>query len=693
MTIADAIRKANEPGPPENSVQLRVAATATVLVGIAACSAETELARSTALVGAVLIVAGMAFSYVTRVRPPSYIKVVAALGAVGLLGWFVHALSAGQITDIATVEDPLTILFVGIQVVHSFHVPARRDLIFSISGGAGLMALAAAQSIDLQFAAYALPWLFLTLWALLEFWRSASGGAVVSARAAAESVGAVIAVTLAVFVLLPAPSIAVKIDFVSRAGSGGPVPVSGALAGDAGAPSQLSKAGTPAGRTRIGGYLGFADHLDTALRGDLSDNLIMRVRAQRPGYWIGETYDRWDGQDWISTVPARLSLRGGSPFYIPLSEGDLPSGTSDLQTFYIENSGPNLVFHTEGAHQVWFPASSLLYGNDGTIVSPLGLGKGAVYTVESDEIVPDPGLLRLSDQIAVGPSGGPHIYSQLPHPYARAAALAQSVTAGATNAYDKVEALIAWIGSHTRYSTDIPPLPAGADSVNEFLFGNRVGFCEQISTALAVMLRTLGINAREVVGYVPGSYNPITDLYDVRANDAHAWVQVWFPGYGWQSFDPTAAVPLTNPSPGGTALNDVGHALSRIPPVTGGLAVTGAGVVALLLRWRRSRPRTWHARVVREMERAGRRCRRTRHDSETIIEYAAALDHLCSDGVTQVVTTWSLLASEITRHAYNPNAPRVSAEADLTADARRLRRATTRLRLRSNHVSRNPSAG
>ena len=52
----------------------------------------------------------------------------------------------------------------------------------------------------------------------------------------------------------------------------------------------------------------------------------------------------------------------------------------------------------------------------------------------------------------------------------------------------KVEALIAWIGAHTRYSTDIPPLPAGADAVNEFLFGNRVGFCEQISTALTVML-------------------------------------------------------------------------------------------------------------------------------------------------------------------------------------------------------------
>ena len=146
-------------------------------------------------------------------------------------------------------------------------------------------------------------------------------------------------------------------------------------------------------------------------------------------------------------------------------------------------------------------------------------------------------------------------------------ALARSVTARDTTTYDKVQSLIDWIGAHTHYSTNIPPLPAGADTVDEFLFGNRVGFCEQISTSLAVMLRSLGIPAREAVGYVPGGYNPITDLYQVHADDAHAWVQVWFPGYGWQNFDPTASVPATSPSPGATALQDVGTALRRIPPV------------------------------------------------------------------------------------------------------------------------------
>ena len=121
------------------------------------------------------------------------------------------------------------------------------------------------------------------------------------------------------------------------------------------------------------------------------------------------------------------------------------------------------------------------------------------------------------------------------------------------------------MGRHVRYSTDIPPLLPGQDAVNQFLFGSRVGYCEQISTALAVMLRTLGVPAREAIGYVPGPFDPLSDLYEIQAKDAHAWVQVWFPGAGWQSFDPTAQVPLAPPDPGAVLLSDVGHAIADLP--------------------------------------------------------------------------------------------------------------------------------
>jgi hypothetical protein len=212
------------------------------------------------------------------------------------------------------------------------------------------------------------------------------------------------------------------------------------------------------------------------------------------------------------------------------------------------------------------------------------------------------------------------------------AALAQRVTAHAPSTEAKVLALEAWLGAHTTYTTDIPPLPQGADTVTEFLFGNRRGFCEQISTSLAVMLRTLGIPTREATGYVPGSYNPITDLYDVQAKDAHAWVQVWFPGYGWQSFDPTADVPLANPTPGATLARDLGHAVTRIPPVpAAGAAVALVAAVALWRR-RRSRPATPAGAVTAALVRVARRCGLEPRPDESLVALATRLDAFGAPG-------------------------------------------------------------
>ena len=83
---------------------------------------------------------------------------------------------------------------------------------------------------------------------------------------------------------------------------------------------------------------------------------------------------------------------------------------------------------------------------------------------------------------------------------------------------------------------------------------------------------------------MPGPYNPITDLYDVQAKDAHAWVQVWFPGYGWQNFDPTADVPLANPSPGSVLASTAGRTLAHLPWIPIGI------VVAVVAAWRRGPP-------------------------------------------------------------------------------------------------------
>ncbi len=564
MKIIETIRTANRPGPPEHSIALRVACLGAVIVAIAAAASMGEISEVTALCGSGLAALGMGFSYATRSHPPAWTKILVAVGAIGVSVWFFQSVT-GPVNGIANVEEPLIVLLVSILVLHSFHVPARRDLTFSLAAAAGLMAVGGAQAIDLRFGFYALAWAGFSLVGLTLMWRSASHGGRVSVALLTSVLSAVAVAAVAIFLVLPAPTVAAKLNLFDKAGIGGAVGVPGALAGDSGSPSQLARPGSPTGPTRVGGYLGFANSLDTALRGKLDNTLLMLVRAERPSYWVGETFNSWNGTSWASTNNPSHTVSETSPFILPPATGSDAPSQSDLQTFYVVGSTANLVFHAEAASELWFPTSKIYVADDGTIVSPIGLGKGAIYSVESQVVAATPAQLQSDSSNATLPAPMEDSYLQLPHAYPRGEALAKSITAGDRTTYARVESLIAWMGTHTRYSLDIPPLPPGADTVNEFLFGNRVGFCEQISTSLAVMLRSIGIPAREVVGYVPGSYNPVTDLYQVRADDAHAWVQVWFPGFGWQSFDPTAVVPLANPSPGTTALHDLGAALGTSP--------------------------------------------------------------------------------------------------------------------------------
>ncbi|GCF07880.1 DUF4129 domain-containing transglutaminase family protein [Dictyobacter arantiisoli] len=124
------------------------------------------------------------------------------------------------------------------------------------------------------------------------------------------------------------------------------------------------------------------------------------------------------------------------------------------------------------------------------------------------------------------------------------AALTRSIVsqAHATTMYDKAVALETYLRTHYSYSTDIHP-PLGEDPILWFLFDNKQqnGYCNYFSTAMALMARSLGIPAREVAGYAPGTYDSPNDQYIVHGMDAHSWTQVYFAGYGWVNFEPSAS--------------------------------------------------------------------------------------------------------------------------------------------------------
>jgi hypothetical protein len=129
--------------------------------------------------------------------------------------------------------------------------------------------------------------------------------------------------------------------------------------------------------------------------------------------------------------------------------------------------------------------------------------------------------------------------------------LAEQITAGRDTPYDKAIAVESYL-RNIPYNQEIDAPPAGHDGVDYFLFDAKQGYCDYYASAMVMLLRSAGVPARYVQGYSQGDFD--NGAYHVRGVHAHAWPEVYFPGYGWIEFEPTASQPaIVRPSAGGTA--------------------------------------------------------------------------------------------------------------------------------------------
>ena len=134
-------------------------------------------------------------------------------------------------------------------------------------------------------------------------------------------------------------------------------------------------------------------------------------------------------------------------------------------------------------------------------------------------------------------------YLQLPRLDARIPPLARAdLRRPLDNNYDKAVAIETYLRTKFGYTLQLPRT-VPTDPVANFLFERKQGHCEYFASSMAVMLRALGIPSRVVNGFRTGEFNDLTSQYLVRASNAHSWVEAYFPGYGWISFDPTPAAP------------------------------------------------------------------------------------------------------------------------------------------------------
>jgi hypothetical protein len=133
-------------------------------------------------------------------------------------------------------------------------------------------------------------------------------------------------------------------------------------------------------------------------------------------------------------------------------------------------------------------------------------------------------------------------YLQLPENVPqRVKDLAARLTQSATSAYDKALRVQEYLRAAYAYQLDAPPPPPDRDVVDYFLFDAPGGFCSYYATAMVVLLRSQGVPARVAAGFATGEYDGLLRKYRVAAKAAHAWVEVYFPTYGWIEFEPTSS--------------------------------------------------------------------------------------------------------------------------------------------------------
>ena len=325
---------------------------------------------------------------------------------------------------------------------------------------------------------------------------------------------------------------------------------------------------------------------------------LFRVRAPHAAYWKAETLDTFDGERWrAGGGPQPQDIKPAADLAPnwrdhPEWTGSVRVTISNLRS--LDVIGPGTLLGVSQSTRPTFPGAQA-----GTFATVSDLRKGDSYSVRFHDPVPTRAQLARAPLQGLGEHGreltlhvprdpayrlrqrldGLRPRDELPpadvsfppfgatlapvavyptlgeqgsgaaalrrSPYARTWALAQRLRRGARTPLDYVLAINAYLEQGFRYTED-PPAPApGRAPLDAFLFDSKAGYCQHFSGAMAILLRMGGIPARVGSGFTPGGFARDEGEWIVRDTDAHSWVEAWFEGFGWVTFDPT---PLATPA-------------------------------------------------------------------------------------------------------------------------------------------------
>ncbi|MEP7287005.1 MAG: transglutaminaseTgpA domain-containing protein [Chloroflexota bacterium] len=544
------IRKHKAMRQPENSLELRRLAFAAQAVSIITLAYTTQQIWHIAILSLVILAIGHYVAYRVRSKPPIALRLGTAVCLHLAFGWMFYALFHGQ-------PFPQAQIAMLAMAIVSFELFSRLNL-FSGLGIAMLnLYVAATLSRDLMFGALLLAFIGL----LLAFlWRADSEDGVkdnpvilrpvqstqrISAFQHWRNWGLRFGLSLAVFVPI--------VFLITPHYAGHPIvpPVSFQVPITKGASSGIINPAVPL--VQLQGqidpnqtgeyYTGFDSTLDLSYRGGLSDTIMMYVRSPAWSYWRSHAYDYYDGHTWTQSDQSTDVITGQGQFFQLATDSWLRKDYF-VQTYYIARTLPNLIFTAGKPLHLYLAAREVAIDKTGGIHIGEALRENTVYSVLSLRTTfPADDLRAVEDKIsddAQQRAADLAPYLQLSATVTeRTRKLAHDLTQNATTRYDKITVLRDYLRANYPYDYFPPPQQPNTDTADQFLFVDKRGLCEHYVTSLVVMLRELGIPARLVAGFGSGTYNAVTGYYEVRANNAHAWAEVYFPQYGWVPFDPT----------------------------------------------------------------------------------------------------------------------------------------------------------
>jgi transglutaminase-like putative cysteine protease len=308
---------------------------------------------------------------------------------------------------------------------------------------------------------------------------------------------------------------------------------------------------------------GFTEDVELGQIGEIKKNsaVVMRVETGKPiGYdllrWRGIALTTFDGKRWSSSTRDPQRLRTGTDGWIYTPDAAQHTGAAEQTmryTVFLEPIATDAIFVPGKvlSVQVNFSGEAanslnamrqtyILKDSTDSLFNPFRNFAAVRYTGVSRLPPASPVKLRAASKDY--PEEIAATYLQLPPLDPRIPDLAREITKNAQTPFDQAIRIQNHLRSRFAYTLKLAGKP-GDDPLAHFLFETRAGHCEYFASSMAIMLRTLGIPSREVNGFLPGEYNDLGGDYIVRASDAHSWVEVYFPGIGWQVFDPTPAVP------------------------------------------------------------------------------------------------------------------------------------------------------